>query len=152
MSTQESKVVQLDQAIAGIQFGQVLKDAEGADAVNARLLTAVQIQALAAQTDFASLRSELQKLAESTKRKLTLAMAVVDALDASLPKDKDEGLKPKMRRGRLIEEIEAAAKDMKPFVLDSKEIDEIQERVAQWYLSSRFVRQVCLLLDPATKE
>lgn len=84
--------------------------------------------------------------------KMTLARACEIALDAPLEADKNEGLKPKLRRGRLIDEITAAAKDMKPLALEADDIALIKERVATVFTAASFVRRVCLLLDPATKE
>ncbi len=84
--------------------------------------------------------------------KMTLARACEIALDSALPSDQGEGLKAKLRRGRLIEEISVAAKEIKPLVLDAEAVTLLKERVASTFTAASFVRMVCLLLDPATKE
>lgn len=83
---------------------------------------------------------------------MTLGKACSFALDASLESDKNEGLKPKIKRGRLIEQIEEAAKTLTPLQLEAGDIDMLKERIARSFPQASFVRQVALLLDPATKE
>ena len=83
---------------------------------------------------------------------VSLGAACVNALDAPLKTDADEGLKPKLKRGRLIEEIEKAAKDIAPLALDTGDIELIKGRLGAYYMRASFVRKVCLMLDPASKE
>lgn len=83
---------------------------------------------------------------------MSLGIACELALDAALRTDENEGLKPKLRRGRLIEEINAATVDMVPLALGSEDITLIKERIAGVFGSSSLVRKICLLLDPGTKE
>jgi hypothetical protein len=112
-----------EQTAPGIQFAQVLTDSAG--------------KAMLAEGGL----------------KLTLARACEAALDSVLAGDQNEGLKPKLQRGRLIEEIGTAAKDCKPLVFASDDITLLKTRIGampSWPAS--LVRKVCFLLDPATKE
>jgi hypothetical protein len=83
---------------------------------------------------------------------MTLGRACMIALDQPIDADKNEGLKPKLTRGRLIETIGDAEKQVKPLALEAGDIDLIKKRVAALFMSAYFVRTVALLLDPATKE
>jgi hypothetical protein len=83
---------------------------------------------------------------------VSLCKACTDALDAPLKTDADEGLKPKLKRGRLIEEIEKAAKDVALLALDTGDIELIKSRLGGYYMRASFVRKVCRMLDPASKE
>jgi len=83
---------------------------------------------------------------------VSLGKACVDALDAPLKTDADEGLKPKLRRGRLIDEIEAADKDVAPLALDTGDIELLKTRIGAYYMRASFVRKICFMLDPASKE
>jgi len=83
---------------------------------------------------------------------LTLARACIAALDAILQADQGEGLKPKLHRGRLIDEISRAAKAYSLLQLEAEDIKVIKDRIALVAWPASIVRSVCLLLDPATKE
>jgi hypothetical protein len=79
---------------------------------------------------------------------LTLRRACIIALDIGLQKDQNEGLSPKLKRGKLIEVLSTEA----PANLSSEEVSLLKERVALTFTSASVVRQICLLLDPATKD
>jgi hypothetical protein len=82
----------------------------------------------------------------------TLGRACEIALDASLESDQKEGLKPKLKRGRMIEEIVQATIEGKPLAFDSSEIELLKARIAATFATASFVRRLCLMLDPNTKE
>ena len=106
----------------GIQFAEIITDLKGAD------------------------------VKDETGAPISLCKACVDALDAPLKIDAEEGLKPKLRRNRMMEQIEAATKEIKPLTFDTGEIELIKNRVAAYYMRASFVSKVCLMLDPASKE
>lgn len=82
----------------------------------------------------------------------TLGRVCEMALDTALDADKNEGLKPKLRRGRLIEQIAEAEKDFKELDLEAGDIDLIKNRIGHVFSAASIVRQACLLLDPASKD
>ena len=82
---------------------------------------------------------------------LTLGMACILALDAGLQSDANEGLKSKMRRGRLIEKIETALDAKVACEFSVADITMVTERVATIFTSAHVVRQIVLLLDPGAE-
>jgi hypothetical protein len=83
---------------------------------------------------------------------LTLGEACELALDSALRTDDGEGLKPKLRRGRLIEQISEAAAAMRQLAIEAEDIKLIKERISSTFAAASLVRHICLLLDPASKE
>jgi hypothetical protein len=79
---------------------------------------------------------------------LTLGEACIIALDAGLEIDAKEGLKPKLRRGAIIEKIITAQLNGGNIDLPSEDISLLKERVALVMTSAFLVRSICLRLDP----
>lgn len=84
--------------------------------------------------------------------KMTVGQACIIALDAALETDAKEGLRSKMRRGRLIEAIVEAEANGGMIDLPVEDVAMIKERLAQTITSAYLVRKICLHLDPAAKE
>lgn len=136
---------------AGISFAQVVMGNNGEPATAAAPLTSAQIRSLAQQGDLPALLKLLDQNATALERKMTLADACADALDAFFQSDANEALKPKLHRGALIEQIRAAEKAVEPLALEGEDVGVIKERVGKHYMSAQFVLRVCRLIDPATK-
>lgn len=83
--------------------------------------------------------------------KLTLGRACELALDSPLQEDANEGLKKKLSRGLLIEQILQAEKGAQPMVVKAEDIALMKERVAKVFTAASTVRRICKMLDEATE-
>lgn len=85
------------------------------------------------------------------KTKLTLGRAVEMALDSAFESDRDEGLQKKLNRGKLLDKIVAAEKDMTPIKLEAEEVSIIKDRVSKFWAAASVVRNICRAVDEATE-
>lgn len=83
--------------------------------------------------------------------KLTLGRACELALDSPLQDDANEGLKKKLSRGVLIDQILQAEKIAKPLTVKTEDIAMIKERVGKVFTAASTVRRICKMLDEATE-
>ena len=80
-----------------------------------------------------------------------LGDACIIALDASMEKDRNEGLKPKLHRGNLIEKIEKSMQDISDIVVSAEDVAMLKSRVAEVYSNASLVTTVVRLIDPAER-
>lgn len=132
----------------GIDFGTVLRRSDRMPQKESAPLTIAQIAQLAEANDFPTLRDTLRGFAK--QQDMTLARACEIALDVGLDADKNEGIKPKLQRGALIDKILQSVDTKSELVLKSEEISMIKNRVGSVFQQAYVVRQICLILDPAT--
>lgn len=88
-------------------------------------------------------------LTDQSGTQFTLGRACIMALDAALPEDREEGLQPKLKRGKLIEEIEAAAIAGKDLQFTAEDTALLKSRISKTFTAASVVRKLCKLLDPA---
>lgn len=82
---------------------------------------------------------------------MMVRQSAVLALDGGLPGDASEGLKPKMRRGKLIAKIQTALAGHAGAEMSSGDITPINERTTAFLTAASVAREIALLLDPATE-
>jgi hypothetical protein len=132
-----------------IDFSVVLRRPDGTPQKESIPPTWAQIAQMAAQEPQA-LISYMQGLDKQAE--MTLARACEIALDVGLDADKNEGIKPKMQRGNLIDKINRSVEEGSSLVLKSEDVTLIKNRVGSVFQQASLVRQIVLMLDPAMGE
>src|SRR5271166_6301219 len=117
----------MEEVERGIQFAAFITN-KGEDVTEAGSINIEQLKQLA-ELDAATLKSRVMGLAEASSVKTTLSKICEMALDSALESDRDETLKTKLHRGRLIDDINKAAKDIRPLCLDSEDVTLLKERI-----------------------
>jgi hypothetical protein len=130
-----------------IDFSVILLRPDGTPQKETPTPSFAQISQLAASSDFAEFRSKLQDMAQA--KDMTLAKACDIALDVGIDADKNEGLKPKMRRGDLMKAIWRSVNAEKELTLPSEDITLIKNRIASVFTQAYIVYEACSYLDPA---
>jgi len=134
----------------GIDFSVMLTRPDGTPQFETAMPSVQQIAQLANSNDFSSLVAKLRDI--SQQQNMTLAKACELALDVGLEADKNEGIKPKIKRGNLIDKINKSVENGKELVLTSEDISMLKNRIGSVFQTSYLVRQMCLILDPAVGE
>jgi len=132
-----------------IDFSVVLRRLDGTPQKESIPPTWAQIAQMAAQEPQA-LISYMQGIDKQAD--MTLARACEIALDVGLDADKNEGIKPKMQRGNLIDKINRSVEEGSSLVLKSEDVTLIKNRVGSVFQQASLVRQIVLMLDPAMGE
>jgi hypothetical protein len=132
-----------------IDFSMVLRRPDGSPQKESMPPSWAQIAQMAAQEP-QSLISYMQGLDKQAE--MTLARACEVALDVGLDADKNEGIKPKMQRGNLIDKINRSVEEGNSLVLKSEDVTLIKNRVGSVFHQASLVRQIVLMLDPAMGE
>jgi hypothetical protein len=136
-----------------INFHVILTNSKGDEMKEARPMTVSQIEQLILASGLEQTMAALKEFAEVLKKPMSLARACEIALDNSFEHlDKNEGWKKKFRRGTLIGQINEAAEKLSPLALEAGDVSMLKDRVAAAFPSPFLVRQICLLLDPASTD